>query len=41
MLAGAIYGLVDEWIKRGMKKLPDGFSLRNVVNAMPKKEEEQ
>lgn len=26
-LAGAIYGIVDEWIKRGMRDLPKGFTL--------------
>ncbi len=35
VLAGAIYGLVDEWIRRGMGELPDGFSLRKMVLAMP------
>lgn len=30
VLAGAIYGLVDEWIKRGMGKLPEGFSIRKL-----------
>ena len=29
-LAGAIYGLVDEWIRRGMNDFPKGFSLRSV-----------
>ncbi len=35
VLAGAIYGLVDEWIRRGMGELPNGFSLRRMVLAMP------
>lgn len=35
ILAGAIYGLVDEWIRRGMQDLPANFSLKNFVAAMP------
>lgn len=30
VLAGALYGLVDEWIRRGMKPLPDGFQLSRI-----------
>lgn len=30
-LAGTLYGIVDEWIRRGMGELPDGFSLMNVL----------
>ena len=29
-LAGALYGLVDEWIKRGMGEFPQGFSLHKL-----------
>ena len=29
-LAGALYGLVDEWIKRGMGEFPEGFSLHKL-----------
>ena len=35
VLAGAIYGLVDEWIRRGMKDFPKDFSIRKIVYAMP------
>lgn len=35
-LAGALYGLVDEWIKRGMGDFPTGFSFRSIANVMPK-----
>ncbi len=35
-LAGALYGLVDEWIKRGMGEFPAGFSFRSIANVMPK-----
>jgi len=35
VLAGSVYGLVDEWIRRGMKDLPKGFSFRKIVSAMP------
>lgn len=34
-LAGALYGMVDEWIKRGMGQFPDNFSLRGIVRLMP------
>jgi len=27
VLAGAVYGLVDEWIKRGMKEFPNDFNI--------------
>jgi AcrR family transcriptional regulator len=30
-LAGALYGILDEWIKRGMRNLPEGFSLRKIM----------
>ncbi len=30
-LAGTLYGLVDEWIRRGMGSLPEGFHLVNVL----------
>lgn len=36
VLAGSVYGLVDEWIRRGMKDLPEGFSFRKVIFSMPK-----
>lgn len=39
VLAGSVYGLVDEWIRRGMKDLPKGFSFRKIVSAMPELEE--
>lgn len=35
-LAGALYGMVDEWIKRGMGELPENFSFRKIANLMPK-----
>ena len=35
-LAGALYGMVDEWIKRGMGALPENFSFRKIANLMPK-----
>ena len=31
MLAGPLYGLIDEWIRRGMKELPPDFSIRSVI----------
>ena len=34
-LAGALYGMVDEWIKRGMGQFPENFSLRSIVRLMP------
>ena len=30
ILAGAIYGLIDEWIRRDMPSLPDNFSIKNL-----------
>lgn len=30
VLAGAIYGLVDEWVRRGMKELPEGFGVQTL-----------
>ncbi len=30
-LAGTIYGIVDEWIRRGMGDLPEGFHLMKVL----------
>lgn len=38
-LAGALYGLVDEWIRRGMGAFPKEFSFRNIAKLMPKGEE--
>lgn len=35
-LAGALYGMVDEWIRRGMGALPENFSIRKIANLMPK-----
>ncbi len=35
-LAGAIYGIVDEWIKRGMHDLPKNFSILKVASMMQK-----
>ena len=37
-LAGALYGMVDEWIKRGMGSLPENFSIRKIINLMPRQE---
>lgn len=37
-LAGALYGMVDEWIKRGMGSLPENFSIRKIVNLIPGQE---
>lgn len=34
-LAGAIYGLVDEWIRRGMHDFPNDFSLRHMAEKIP------
>ena len=34
-LAGALYGMVDEWIKRGMGQFPENVSLRASVRLMP------
>ena len=34
-LAGAIFGLVDEWIRRGMGVFPNDFSLQNLTFTMP------
>lgn len=31
LLAGALYGLIDEWIRRGMQELPDNFSFRTII----------
>lgn len=31
MLAGLIYGLVDEWVRRGMKTLPMGFGIDRMI----------
>lgn len=36
VLAGALYGLVDEWIRRGMKPLPEGFQLNKIRMEMPR-----
>ena len=35
-LAGALYGMVDEWIRRGMGALPENFSFRKIAKLMPK-----
>ena len=35
-LAGALYGMVDEWIKRGMGQFPENFSIRKIASLMPK-----
>ena len=37
-LAGALYGMVDEWIKRGMGSLPENFSIRKITNLIPRQE---
>jgi AcrR family transcriptional regulator len=34
VLAGAIYGLVDEWIKRGMQDFPKDFSIKKIAREM-------
>ena len=31
LLAGALYGLIDEWIRRGMQELPDNFCFRTII----------
>lgn len=31
VFAGAIYGMVDEWIRRGMQDLPANFSLHSIL----------
>ena len=31
LLAGALYGLIDEWIRRGMQELPDNFGFRTII----------
>lgn len=33
ILAGSIYGLVDEWIRRGMKDFPKDFSIHKFYSA--------
>ena len=40
VLAGAVYGLVDEWIHLGMGQLPEHFSLRRIVSAVSYQREE-
>ncbi len=37
-LAGALYGLVDEWIRRGMGEFPQGFSLQNLADYLPEEQ---
>lgn len=37
-LAGALYGLVDEWIRRGMGDFPADFSLQKILKIMPYQE---
>lgn len=32
VFAGAVYGMIDEWIRLGMKDLPDHFSLHSIVD---------
>ena len=32
--AGALYGLVDEWIRRGMGDFPENFSLQKILTLM-------
>lgn len=31
VLAGAVYGLVDEWIRLGMEALPERFSIHRII----------
>lgn len=31
VIAGAIYGLVDEWIRLGMKDIPAGLNIREII----------
>ena len=31
LLAGALYGQIDEWIRRGMQELPDNFGFRTII----------
>lgn len=30
--------MVDEWIKRGMGSLPENFSIRKIINLIPRQE---
>lgn len=32
MLAGAIYGMVDEWIRRGMGEIPKGLHFKQILS---------
>ena len=41
MLAGTLYGLIDEWIRRGMKELPPDFSIRSVIARYAAQEAEE
>jgi len=34
-LAGAIYGMIDEWVRRGMGQIPEGIRLREIVQLLP------
>lgn len=35
-LAGALYGIIDEWIRRGMGDIPAELSLRSMLHIFPK-----
>ena len=35
-LAGALYGIIDEWIRRGMGDIPTELSLRSMLHIFPK-----
>ena len=35
-LAGALYGIIDEWIRRGMGDIPEELSLRSMLHIFPK-----
>ena len=35
ILAGALYGFIDEWIRRGMPELPPNFSFRTILSEFP------
>ena len=34
-LAGALYGIIDEWIRRGMGNIPEELSLRSMLHIFP------
>lgn len=36
VLAGAVYGLVEVWIERGMKEFPEGFNIYKLASILPR-----